>query len=96
MGLGAPVIPQSLVVETRNMSPLGGAGHGRAERWSELELPPADFILGARQVLRRSDIFTQGLRIQSVLHRTATPFLSPRTCRGWTRATHIHAVLPRC
>ena len=53
MGLGAPTKRDSLVAESRNMSPLGGADHARTERWSELELPLPDFIMGARHVLRR-------------------------------------------
>ncbi|CAM9646551.1 unnamed protein product, partial [Laminaria digitata] len=36
MGLGAPTKRDSLVAESRNMSPLGGADHARTERWSEL------------------------------------------------------------
>lgn len=51
------------------MSPLGGADHGRAERWSELELPLVDFMLRARQVLRRSDTSTRDPIISSVLYR---------------------------
>lgn len=55
MGLGAPTKRDSLIAESRNMSPLGGAEHARTERWNELELPLPDFMMGARHVLRRSD-----------------------------------------
>ncbi|CAM9160831.1 unnamed protein product [Laminaria digitata] len=53
-GLGSPTSRDSLLAESRNMSALGGADHGRAGRWSELELPLADFMMGARYVLRRA------------------------------------------
>lgn len=53
MGLGTATKLVSVVAESRNVSPLGGAGHGRAGRWRELELPLADFMLRARRVLRR-------------------------------------------
>ena len=53
MGLGSPTKRDSLVAESRNMSPLGGADHARTERWSELELPMSNFMMGARHVLRR-------------------------------------------
>lgn len=53
MGLGSPTKRDSLLAESRNMSPLGGADHARTERWSELELPLSDFMMGARHVLRR-------------------------------------------
>lgn len=58
MGLGSPTKRDSLLAESRNMSALGGADHGRAERWSELKLPLADFMMRARHVLRRSDTYT--------------------------------------
>lgn len=90
LGLGAPVIRQSLVAETRNMSPLGGADHGRAERWSELELPLVDFMLGARQVLRRSDTSTRDPIISSVLYRISESCVSRRehAKAGPVRDTH--------
>ena len=53
MGLGSPTKRDSLIDESRNMAPLGGADHARTERWSELELPMSDFMMKARHVLRR-------------------------------------------
>ena len=55
MGLGSSAKLDSVVAESRNMSSLGGADHGCANRWTELELPLADFMLDARKVLRRQD-----------------------------------------
>ena len=53
MGLGSPTKRDSLIAESRNMSPLGGVDHARTERWSELELPMSEFMMKARHVLRR-------------------------------------------
>lgn len=53
MGLGSPTKRDSLIAESRNMTPLGGVNHARTERWSELELPMSDFMMKARHVLRR-------------------------------------------
>ena len=53
MGLGSPTKRDSLIAESCNMSPLGGADHARTERWSELELPMSDFMMKSRHVLRR-------------------------------------------
>lgn len=40
------------------MSPLEGANHARAERWSELKLPVSDVVVGALHVLSRCDNLT--------------------------------------
>ena len=53
MGLGLPTSNKSLVAESLNMTPLGGAEHAHTRRWRELDLPIADFMLGARRVLLR-------------------------------------------
>ena len=66
MGLGAPTKRDSLLAESRNMSPLGGADHARTERWSELELPLPNFMMGARHALRRSDASTSNKQKHSL------------------------------
>ena len=63
MGLGSPTKRESLVAESRNMSPLGGADHARTERWSELELPNTDFMMRAQHVLRKLETATRDLRV---------------------------------
>ena len=53
MGLGFTVSNKSVVAEALNMTPLGGGDHAQTQRWRELDLPLADFMLGARRVLLR-------------------------------------------
>lgn len=55
MGIGSVVKRQSLVAETTNMTPLGGADHASQQRWTDLQLPFADFIVGARRTLIRCE-----------------------------------------
>lgn len=52
MGIGSIPTRDSLLKESENFSALG-AGHTNQQRWAELELPFADFLLGARLALTR-------------------------------------------
>lgn len=52
MGIGSIPTRDSVLKESKNFSALG-AGHSNQQRWAELELPFAVFLLGARLALTR-------------------------------------------
>lgn len=52
MGLVCTLNREGVIEESDNMAALGAA-HGSTQKWKDLELPLADFFVGARAALRR-------------------------------------------
>eukprot|EP00752_Nemacystus_decipiens_P015748 g14060.t1 len=74
-GLASPCRTESLLVESLDMSSLGGCNHAKAQRWKDLDLPLSTFMLEARKATARvmldHDIpmeFLEAMFLSGVMH----------------------------